>query len=169
MSILNEIEKYFKDKEVFVDMDGVLTDFDKHFETLGFGTVEEAEEETHKRVWRLVKDHGNKEFWSKMPWIHNGKKLWDIVKQYNPTILSSPIKDKSCYEGKREWVERELGPRVKVILRSDKESLAHPNALLIDDRSKNIINWKLKGGVGIKHKDNDLESTINQLKKFIEE
>jgi hypothetical protein len=63
-----------------------------------------------------------------------------------------------------------LLPNVKVI--SDdadiidyinkKQEFASPNSILIDDREKNIEQWRNAGGIGVLH--TDAASTIKQLK-----
>ena len=39
-------------------------------------------------MYRLVEN--DVEFWANLPWIENGRKLWNHVKDFNPHILSDP-------------------------------------------------------------------------------
>jgi hypothetical protein len=63
------------------------------------------------------------------------------------------------------WVKHKI-PGTKLILRyaSQKQELAEPNAILIDDRIKNIEQWESAGGIGILH--TSAADTISQLKKL---
>jgi hypothetical protein len=151
---------------IYVDMDGVLCNFDKKAkETLGVGSLEEVDFDS-KSTWDKINEAGE-EYWSTMEWNPGGKKLWDSVKKYNPTILSAPSKDKSCITGKKKWVREHLGDSVPVILEKDKHLHSEPGNVLIDDLPKNINPWNKKGGEGILHKDTD--STLKELDKIIED
>ncbi len=95
----------------------------------------------------------------------DGKQLWDYIKQYNPSLLSAPSKEKSSRIGKRVWVKHNL-PGVKLILANavDKQKFSGENQILIDDREKNIEQWRSKGGIGILHIS--AADTIKQLKEL---
>ena len=61
---------------------------------------------TRDFMYRLVEN--DVEFWANLPWIENGRQLWDHVKDFNPHILSAPMAEGSI-TGKRIWVEKNLG------------------------------------------------------------
>lgn len=145
----------------FVDMDGVLCDFLNAFEILGHGTLEDHEKKYGKnKFWKIIDAEGL-EFWSNMKWKDDGRKLWDFVKQYNPTILSSPSKSPDCKEGKKIWVQRELGDDVKLILEKDKEKYACSKCVLVDDTEEKINKWQQAGGIAIFHKNT--EDTVEAI------
>jgi FMN phosphatase YigB (HAD superfamily) len=175
---MKHLKKYetFKEKDmeyrIYVDLDGVLTDFDKNIQD-GFlkefnkenGTnikdgFEFEDEYGRNEFWKRVDELGI-EFWSEMPWMKDGKKLWNFIKEYDTEILTKPSKQKICKEGKRKWCDRELGD-VKVNIEMKKEKYAKPNHILIDDLEKNIVPWIAAGGIGILHKN--AEDTIKKLK-----
>jgi len=149
--------------KIYVDMDGVLTDFEGQLADLLGISRKAAKGYKSSSMWKKVEDAGES-FWSTMEWMPGGKELWDFVKDYNPTILSSPIRHKSSHSGKREWVKKHLGD-FPVILDSEKYTHAKPGDILIDDLSKNIDPWNDHKGVGILHKD--AKSTISVLKKLL--
>ena len=169
-----EKEKVFK---IFVDMDGVLTDFDKVVQD-GFLKQWNKDNKTKiKDGWGFEAKYGSKSFWSQvekmglkfwleMPWTKDGKKLWNFVKGMNVEILSTPSQDSDSMKGKNIWCERELGD-VKVTLTRQKQSKAKPNAILIDDLKKNIDKFTVAGGIGILHKNT--EDTIKKLKEILDE
>ena len=148
--------------KIYCDMDGVIVDFDKGYfdltgERASFGTDPE-------KFWAPITKAGVA-FWLKLPWMPDGKQLWNYIKKYNPELLSAPSREESSKIGKRLWVKRNV-PGTKLILRSAerKQEFATPNAILIDDRADNIQRWKDAGGIGIHH--TSAENTIKQLQKL---
>jgi cytidyltransferase-like protein len=150
--------------KIYVDMDGVLVDFDGGYEKLTGMTTRAADEKGPEFFWKPISKAGAK-WWITLNWMPDGKQLWDYVKKYNPELLSAPSREEASKLGKRVWVKREL-PGVKLILRSadKKQEFASPDSILIDDREKNIEQWKSAGGVGILH--TDAASTIKKLKEL---
>ena len=88
-------------------------------------------------------------------------KLWNFIKDKNVEILSTPSRDKISRDGKKIWCDRELDD-VKLTLAYNKETLANPKSILIDDRLDNIQGWRDAGGIGIHHVNT--KHTIDQLK-----
>jgi hypothetical protein len=70
---------------IFCDMDGVLTDFVK---AANKATGLDWEGLRTNQDWDSIRD--TKNFWAKMPWKRDGKKLWRYIKKYNPSILYIP-------------------------------------------------------------------------------
>ncbi len=101
------------------------------------------------KFWELI-DGRSVGFWVGMPWMSDGKKYWDYIKQYNPILLSSPSRSGTSRLGKRLWVRNNL-PGTKLILAQakDKQNYAQKNRILIDDRPSNIEQWRSQGGFGI--------------------
>ena len=150
--------------KIYVDMDGVLVDFDGGYEKLTGMTTREADEKGPEFFWKPISKAGAK-WWITLNWMSDGKQLWDYVKKYNPELLSAPSREEASKMGKRIWVKREL-PGAKLILRSadKKQEFASPTSILIDDREKNIEQWEAAGGIGILH--TDTSSTIKKLKEL---
>ena len=150
--------------KIYVDMDGVLVDFDGGYEKLTGMTTREADEKGPEFFWKPISKAGAK-WWITLNWMSDGKQLWDYVKKYNPELLSAPSREEASKMGKRIWVKREL-PGAKLILRSadKKQEFASPTSILIDDREKNIEQWEAAGGIGILH--TDASSTIKKLKEL---
>lgn len=151
---------------LFLDLDQVLTDFDKAIKKFGKGSIEELEKKSPGLVWKLIAKAGES-FWSDMDWTVDGKDLWSFAKKYHPIILSAPLNDKASRTGKAVWVKRELGAHVKLILAKskDKHHYATKNGILVDDRKDNIDDWIKAGGIGILHTDS--ASTIKRLKEIL--
>lgn len=154
---------YFMDYKIFCDMDGVLVDFEKGYLDLT-GIDLKGEHMDGPRFWDPINRKGY-DFWINLDWMPDGKLLWDSIRPYNPTILSAPSSRPESRVAKHDWVDRELGEDVPVILRSaqNKKEFAAPNHILIDDREDNINGWIMSGGIGIHH-----FNTKDTLDKLIE-
>jgi hypothetical protein len=151
---------------IYCDMDGVLCDFDKRFMEFSNGIPPSRyESEFGKEAfWKLVNGKGVG-YWVGIPWMPDGEQLWNYIKPYNPSLLSSPSMEKSSRLGKRLWARNNI-PGTKLILRQaeQKQEFAKPNAILIDDKTLNIKQWRAKGGIGIIH--TSANETIKQLKEL---
>ena len=160
---LKEDKKY----TIYSDMDGVLVDFENRFKRFSGGISPKDYEDKYGRekFWNLIDKETGVRFWVGMPWMSDGKQLWDYIKKYNPTLLSSPSRSNSSRMGKRIWRKRNL-PSTKLVLAqaAKKQNYANPNSILIDDRESNIDQWIKAGGIGILH--TDTASTINKLKEL---
>jgi len=152
---------------IYCDMDGVLVDFDKQFEKASGGISPREYEETNGKeaFWNLIDNENGVGFWVGMPWMPNGKQLWDYIKPNTPILLSSPSRSESSRLGKRLWVRNNL-PGTKLILANsyNKKNYADSNNILIDDRPSNVDQWKAAGGIGILFIST--EQTIKELKEL---
>lgn len=162
IDLLKEVEE--QKYTIYCDMDGVLVDFDKGYEELTGMTTKEADAKGPEFFWDPISKAGAS-FWIRLKWMPDGKELWNYIKKYNPPLLSAPSREESSRIGKRVWVKRNL-PGVKLILANavDKQKYSGENQILIDDREKNIEQWRSKGGIGIFH--TSAADTIKQLKEL---
>lgn len=151
--------------KIYCDMDGVLADFDLQFKNLtGLFPKQYEQKYGIDKFWDIIPNDTTR-FWSQIPWMKDGKQLWDYIRKYNPTILSAPSREQTSKQGKREWVMREL-PNTNLKLKGAqyKHEFAKPNHILIDDRADTIKRWNDAGGIGILHISSS--NTIKQLKKL---
>jgi len=162
--------------KVFLDMDGVLTDFTGSCERLGehmmFWYTADKE-----RFWRHITAAGTG-FWSDMPWMAGGKELHYFLKSsgIHPTILSAlPNPDRkialvNARKGKLDWLKKELGTSYAnnaiLCFRPEKALQSGTSRVLIDDNSDNIREWEEAGGTGILHKNTN--RTIRCLGRIVE-
>jgi len=160
--LLKEVEE--QKHTVYCDLDGVLVDFDKGYKDLTGITTQEADAKGAEFFWEPIAKAGVS-FWIRLKWMPDGHKLWNYIKHFNPSLLSAPSREESSRIGKRVWVKRNL-PGVKLILANavDKQNYSGENQILIDDRDKNIEQWRSKGGIGILH--TSAADTIKQLKEL---
>ena len=149
--------------KIYVDLDGTLTDFDQQLADLMHLPLKRPMLVDDKIMWPALAKAGEG-YWSTMPWISDGRELWDAVKKYNPIILSSPTRDQSSVDGKKAWLSKNL-PGVPFIIDKNKDKYAAEGDILIDDRDNNIRKWREAGGIGILHKD--AESTIKKIEDAV--
>jgi len=159
---LEENEKVM-DYKIYCDMDGVLADFESGYEELT-GVDLRGEFQKGEDFWDPISKAGVG-FWAGLKWMPDGQKLWDYLKPFNPVLLSAPSREQSSRIGKHVWVKHKI-PGTKLILRyaSQKQELATPESILIDDRQVNIDQWEAAGGIGILH--TSTANTIQQLQKL---
>ena len=153
-------------EQIFLDMDGVLTDFVRATLSLRgqsdlLLTWPKGERDIHKvmgisktEFWRIVDNQGA-DFWAGLPEFAWSKSLVALVREFAPmTILTSPSLSPSCFEGKVRWLYENF-PKVDGKRFSDfligrpKELLAKPGRILIDDSEANINAFRAAGGEAI--------------------
>ena len=159
--------------EIYCDMDGVLVDFDEGYKELTGIETKSPKVQISSVFWNTFrrglenKKMNEKDFWANLKWItEEGNKLWEYIKKYNPNILSAPSSNPSSEEGKLEWINKNLTNVKEIFLvpANEKQEFAKPKAILIDDRTSNIEQWRAKGGIGILH--TSANETIKQLKEL---
>lgn len=154
---MNYFAMYHK---LFVDLDGVLADFDQHHENL-FGRRPDG----HDADWEKITKHGF--FYATMPLMKDARELWDYLKRYEPIILTGvPSSDGDrCADQKRAWGLVHLGAANMITCASkDKATFCVPGDILIDDRIKYKHLWEGAGGIWITH--TSASDTIKQLKEM---
>lgn len=156
-----------KKYKLFVDLDGVLADFDGGvFRALGKFPSELSE----KVMWPvLAKTPG---FYAGLDWLPGAQDLWTAVRPHSPTILTGLPRGQWAEPQKRQWCLRELGPEVPVICCLSREKGQAASAVLgpdeipvlIDDRLKVKESWDLTGGVFLLH--TSVSDTLASLKEM---
>jgi hypothetical protein len=148
-----ENEEKVMDYKIFLDMDGVLVNFDEQFQELtGMMPREFESKYSSDEFWEKI-DGAGVGFWRGMKWMPGGEALYNRASQFDHALLSSPSRSEVSKIGKRLW-RRDKTPNTKLILaRSyNKRKYAAPNHILIDDRADNIQQWRDAGGIGILYK-----------------
>jgi hypothetical protein len=136
--------------QLFVDMDGVLADFDAHHEAvLGVRSDKLTDNVDWGRV-RAVKD-----FYLGIPPMADMELLWERIERHRPIVLTGvPGEVAEAPDNKRAWVVRHLGDHVEVRCCRSKEKCLHASHgdVLIDDWEKYKSLWVGAGGVWITHR-----------------
>lgn len=149
--------------QLFLDMDGVLADFDTGYE-LAFGN--RPDKQNDDVDWNLVTNTPN--FYLNLPPMFDMYKLWDFSKAYRPIILTGiPSSIVEAPENKKAWVRKWLGPEVEVRCCKSRDKCLHASHgdILVDDWDKYKHLWEGKGGIWVTHKNAD--SSIQELKRIL--
>ena len=161
-----------KVRQLFIDMDGVLADFESGLsEVLGhkvrLSDVKDVyndrkREVTSKHLFRRLKPLPDA--WKLVDWALNSGIHTEILTAAGTVNRELVVRDKI------EWIREHINPYWTIIPTfkgSQKAAFAHSKAVLIDDRPKNIECWVEAGGIGILH--TTAENTIKQLDELIAE
>ncbi len=144
--------------EIFSDLDGVLTNFDQHAKD------NDKFDAKGNPKW----DELDFKWWSTMPAYDGAKEFYDELRERGRTrMLTAPIMNADSFRGKAEWVKEfrrnRFALRDLIIAKAeDKELLARPHHILVDDRQKNVDAWVKAGGIGIVH-NGDYADTLKRL------
>jgi hypothetical protein len=153
-----------KTPEIFVDLDGVMADYEGEYRRVTGGDPSEKGKVKASRF----KPFPN--FYRNLPLLPDALQLWHFLKPYHPSILSAASNFvKASRQDKYEWVHEHLGlsgPKVIVVdYPNEKWKHCTPGAILIDDNAKNCLEWEQAGGVAIKH--TSAANTIRKLKEIL--
>lgn len=159
----------------YLDMDGVIADFDGRFkEYTGYYPKEYQEKFSKKEFYKVINKGGHK-FWSEMPWTPYGQKIWNKLKGLNVSILSSPGEFFQAKEGKIDWINKHIGNiKIDFKLSGEKHSILDDHGIpnnpeqrkyhiLIDDHYSNLIPWMENNGQSIKVTHNNTSAVIKNI------
>lgn len=162
-----------KIKTVWLDLDGVLVDFIGGLHRALDIPYDINHYPYKKGEWNMLTDIKGlddvpvtfeqcndictKSFWENLEWMHDGHDILRAVTYkfapINIQILTTCMPNSETKSGKIEWLERHLPMYLDRAIILDagvgKTSYAHSNALLIDDRDKNIDDFVAAGGQGL--------------------
>jgi hypothetical protein len=155
-------------RRLFLDLDGVLADYDSR-------ANEVLETDNHFRYdfihgrdayWRLINERCPHNFFLGMRRMPDAKMLWDACnRDHDPAILTAlpEMNSESVNRQKRLWIQQNFGDHVPVITCGtlDKPNYCNVGDVLVDDRTVNRDAWLSKGGLFITHVN--AAETIEQL------
>jgi len=163
---------------IYVDMDGVIADFDQRFLDLAKMTPNKYKDKHGiQKFWDFIDEENKVTFWTGIPLMPGAKKLMKYVSKYDYEILTAPSIKEQSKEGKMEWlrnIHSDLFPNTpKVNFKFSKEKHTVKPTLtktdiLIDDRQDTINTWEAAGGTGIKYNSADqaIEDTQKSIKNL---
>ena len=157
--------------KLYLDMDGVLCNFEKRFtELYGKDALGARDRKNFTTNWPNFIMDGNFE---SLEWFPGGKELLDFIQNetdWEVEILSSSGGEKFHSEvaaQKVVWLCNKGIPYKANIVpgRKHKTAYATPETILIDDTEDIIVNFNAAGGVGILHKD--INETLAKLRTLL--
>jgi PAS domain-containing protein len=158
---------------IYLDMDGVIADFDQRFQSLsGMDPTEFENTYGKQEFWDFIDEKHKIAFWVGIPVMGGAQQLVDYVSKYPYEILTAPSTKKQSLLGKNLWVKNHIdlfGSKPKINFKKAKNKhLVKPNLtkndILIDDRADTIDRWNTAGGTGILYKSSS--QVINDMKKL---
>ena len=166
-----------RDYVVYVDMDGVIADFQGAMEDrFGFNfKTAPNRNKAWKAIQRYDQDNRDKSggwFYS-LPKMDDADQLWDFVTSNFSRVeilTASGSTPRDAQGQKRAWIGDNFGYDVKVNIvtgGSEKAAFAAPNTVLIDDREKVLSPFIAAGGIGVLH--TSAANTIRILKVMMED
>lgn len=141
-------------RRLYVDMDGVLADFDRAYEDR-FGVHPSQHDDD--LMWGNI--DGFDDFFVTMPPCDGALQFMADVAHLNPIILTAAPKTNfvEAARRKRAWIRKHIGDSITVIPAyggSNKPMYMHsPGDVLIDDFKRNTEAWSAAGGEPILHRN----------------
>ena len=141
-------------KNIYLDMDGVIADFDKRYIELFNITTKQSERD--KKWVQFFDKFIEERHFATLDLMPEAIELMDYLKSTGIPIIilsstSSEKRDDKIRPQKMEWLKKHKidFPVILVPGARLKKDYATPDSILIDDTSKNIDDWRREGGIGI--------------------
>lgn len=160
-------------KKIYVDMDGVIADFEKKWIEL-YGLDPEMTHKHKKEGKERFKDFVHNREFVVLEMMPDGQSLIDYLndkwKHVPIEILSSTANEKyyeTISQQKKMWLHtHNIDWKENFVPgKSHKYKYAETGYILIDDDKQNIEDWNKAGGIGILHRD--ALTTIALLKLYV--
>jgi hypothetical protein len=157
-------------KIIYVDMDGVLCNFDKAFKSKYGALTRELNEKDKRTSWNDFINNGG---FATLEWFDGGQELVDFLNSLTniqKCILSSAggfDRHRDVMSQKLSWLSANdvKWPAVIVPGRKYKAGFANGNSFMIDDTPDVIKSFCANGGNGCLH--TDAKVTIDVIRKWI--
>lgn len=158
-----------KIRKIFIDMDGVLADFDAWKRTVQAERPEVNDDET---LWEVVKDYDH--FYLHLPVCPDAPALMQYLRSLDtPLCILTALPRRrvipNSAEDKEAWIRKHIDPSIEFRIGPyavDKQNHCEGEGhVLIDDSRLNIPQWNAKGGHGILF--HNLDQTLKELDSLV--
>lgn len=157
-------------KQLFLDVDGVLCDWNKGAHELHSLPYVQGEwpyklgpdgwywnEQLEKPiVIEAIFRPMDRKFWANLEWLPDGKEILRIceakVGRKNICLLTNPWNGDGVVDGRKDWIRNNMPYYVEndqYLIGPCKKACAHSESILVDDRQQNIIDWQNNEGIGV--------------------
>jgi 5'(3')-deoxyribonucleotidase len=165
-------------RQLFVDLDGVLADFDAHYESISGMRPDRSAEPPD--FWYQI--NKTPTFFRDLPIMPGARDLWNRISvrlrhplaagifHEAPIVLSGvPDKVPQAAAQKRAWVAEHFGSDIAVLTCKSEDKCLHgnPGDVLIDDWPKYQHLWEDMGGVFILH--TSIDDTVRAFDELLAE
>jgi len=148
---------------LYLDCDGVLADFDAHFEAC-FGTPPRDYEDKNggEIFWRDIKTE-QPNFYRDLPLMPDAGELFEAVAWLRPIILTGCPRGGWAEPQKLAWAKEHFpGVPMVVCMSKEKSEYCRRGDVSIDDRPHYQSLWEGKGGIWITH--TSAKDSVEKLK-----
>jgi hypothetical protein len=141
---------------LYLDMDGVLADFDRHARIVCDDTEPSKYEEKHgtEAFWNKI--NSDRDFFLNLEYMVDARELYDAVKHLEPVILTGIPRGMDPHDNQKIlWSKKKFGHQQRIICcqASKKHTFMKAKGdILIDDRFRNMKKWDRAGGIFVLHK-----------------
>jgi len=140
---------------IFLDMDGVLTDFVgalcklyNYDDAWPLGEYD-ITKVLGPMVWNVITEAGE-DFWINMEKTPEADELMHMASQYDYYIATSPTLDPYSASGKMHWITMNYPKALRrLIITPAKHLHARSDTLLIDDSDDQLLKWREAGGIAL--------------------
>lgn len=149
--------------QLYLDCDGVLADFDRHFLDT-FNQPPRIFESIHgtSEFWRVIRAQ-HPGFYRALPLMPDARELFEAVRHLRPIILTGCPIGGWAEPQKIAWaVEHFPGTPMITCMARDKRLYCQPGDVLVDDRDQYRERWEAAGGIFVHH--TSAETSIAQLR-----
>ena len=153
-------------RQLYLDCDGVLADFDKSATAI-LGAPPRRYEERHGigRFWKMLASAPD--FYFSLPLMPDAMQLFDAVKHLDPIILTGLPRGNWAADQKMRWAAKHFpGVRMITCMARDKRDHAKEGDVLVDDNSKYRHLWEQAGGIFVHHKN--AAQSIEELREYFD-
>lgn len=140
--------------KIFLDLDGVLADFVGHVDAILGGPPRGVTWGRTEEDWwaaygeALHKSCFGQRFWETIPLTSEAMEIVAAAKQYGELcILTAFGNFEGCIAGKQAWAQQYF-PEIPLVMGNagSKHFLSHSRAVLIDDKTSNVVEFRREGG-----------------------
>ena len=138
---------------LFLDLDGVLADFDAGArKILGMSPADFEARHNKREFWRRLAR--TRDFYATLPLMPDAMLLFEAVKHLEPTILTGLPLGNWAAPQKVKWAAEHF-PGTKIITTMARDKFRHMTGMdvLVDDRADHRDKWESAGGTFIHHKN----------------
>lgn len=140
-------------RQLYLDCDGVLADFDKGATAL-LGLPPDNYEQKHGpgRFWQKLASAPD--FYFGLPLLPDAMELFEGVKHLHPIILTGLPQGNWAADQKVRWAAQYFpGTRIITTLARNKRDHASEGDVLVDDQDRHRHRWEEIGGIFIRHRN----------------
>lgn len=133
--------------QLFLDMDGVLADFNKRAREILGMEPEDFEARFGKQAFWLILQ-SSPDFYNSFDLMLDAPFLLDATRHLGPIVLTGVPMGEWAQPQKRQWIMRNTGLNCITCRAKDKSLHAQPGDVLVDDRGEYADVWEAKCGPG---------------------